>query len=214
VWAPAGAHGTILLADDAHRYGGAAHAGEHGGATLAEIMTPTLLVGPDSALLSDDDPALAMQAAYVPSWWYFDVTEARAIPSSPAPASPPKKKKNDSQLELAAVATVVAPTPGSASAKRSAALAQSAVFAARATDPKLRALALEVVDYLLAHDGVGSIAALAAMLGVPGWRMKSLATPLTEILNADSYQILRIDFVANEVSLDSAKLEQLFEVKL
>lgn len=212
VWAPAGAHGTVLLADDAHRYGGAAHAGEHGGATLAEVMAPTLLIGPDSALLSEDDPALAMQAAYVPAWWYFDVAEVRAVPSGPPPA-PPKKKKNDSQLELLAVSAASAAAGANAPATAGS-LAKSAVFAARATDPKLRALALQVVDYLLSHDGVGSIAALAAMLGVPGWRMKSLATPLTEILNADSYQVLRIDFVANEVKLDVATLEQLFEVKL
>lgn len=216
VWAPAGAHGTVLLADDAHRYGGAAHAGEHGGATLAEVIAPTLLIGPDSALLSDDDPALATQAAYVPAWWYFDIaSEARAasVTPPPAPASPPKKKKNDSQLELLAVTAANAPS-GATFPSAPGSLAKSAVFAARATDPKLRALALQVVDYLVSHDGVGSIAALAAMLGVPGWRMKSLASPLTEILNADSYQVLRIDFVANEVKLDVATLEQLFEVKL
>ncbi len=214
VWAPAGAHGMVLLADDAHRYGGAAHAGEHGGATLAEVIAPTLLIGPDSALLSEDDPALAMQAAYVPAWWYFDVAEV-SVRRSGRPPPAPKKKKNDAQLELlAASAMAVSGNVAGAAPARADGLAKSAVFLARATDPKLRALALEVVDYLLSHDGVGSIAALAAMLGVPGWRMKSLTTPLTEILNADSYQVLRVDFVANEVKLDVATLEQLFEVKL
>jgi len=50
--------GAVLLTTDAKRYGGAAHAGEHGGATLAEVVTPCILLGWDEPGMETRHPDL------------------------------------------------------------------------------------------------------------------------------------------------------------
>src|SRR5690606_29427230 len=60
-WAPKGeaVQGIVLLADDRHCYGTQHHYGEHGGATLAEVVAPLVVLGNDAlASTTTHDPAL------------------------------------------------------------------------------------------------------------------------------------------------------------
>ena len=69
VYTPPGAYGIVLLADDASAYTGSTHAGEHGGASLAEVVAPCLLIGcADNLDPTRDDPGLEVRAARVPRW--------------------------------------------------------------------------------------------------------------------------------------------------
>ncbi|MCA9537157.1 MAG: BREX-2 system phosphatase PglZ, partial [Myxococcales bacterium] len=163
VCTPKGAYGVVLLGDDQHRYGGAAHAGEHGGATLAEVMTPCFLIG--SAVDAEEgDVARAVTRAPVPSWWIFDVRDTADAPDEALPVAPPPKRKKavpEAQLTLAGVvpeqpapAPVVA-APAAVAVGRAAALALSPEFQARAGKAE-QDLALRAVDFLLGRNGAAT----------------------------------------------------------
>ncbi|MFW6086120.1 MAG: BREX-2 system phosphatase PglZ, partial [Myxococcota bacterium] len=104
VWAPAGFDGVALPSDEVCIYGGTTGAGEHGGATLAEVVAPCLLVGcedmPDDP--ARDDPGLAVRPAHSPAWWHFDVAERPSVlpPKPEPPPKRPKKPVSDKQLAL------------------------------------------------------------------------------------------------------------------
>ncbi len=85
VWAPQGKHGVVLLADDGRKYGGGASAGEHGGASLAEVVAPCLLIGCEDNREIADDPALSVRPLVVPSWWLFEFGGEPAVAVAPEP---------------------------------------------------------------------------------------------------------------------------------
>jgi hypothetical protein len=88
VYASRGSEGAVLLATEDLRYGGAAHAGEHGGATLAEVVAPCVLIGWDeSGSDALADRAMLPRPAYVPEWWHFVVRPVVEVARTPTPPS-------------------------------------------------------------------------------------------------------------------------------
>lgn len=214
VYTPPGAHGVVLLADDASCYAGSTHAGEHGGATLAEVVAPCLLIGcADAAGPAFDDPGQQVQATLIPRWWHFDVDEA-AVDEGPAPA-PAKKQPKVSEAQL-----VLLPAPAVEVAKPAPVVAPPSVFAgsavlkARAPVAVARQEVIDAVDLLLSRQGVMSGDAFAAAVRVLPFRVGGLISKLQEVLNLDGYEVIRFDPTARQVHLDRAKLAQLFEVDL
>jgi hypothetical protein len=234
VWAPKGKHGVVLLADDTSRYGGGAHAGEHGGASLAEVVVPCLLIAPDDGRDLLDAHQKVMPLA-VPSWWHLEVDpilEVRAqgedvlVP----PRRPAKKSKSapEEQLALGALATAplvpnsvpaaeVAAQPRRISSTALAAvspLAQSDLFISRSTNAHERKRALAAVQYLRERGDAAHLDAFCAALGEPAWRASGLIRALQTILNVDGYESLTHDLKAKQVRLQRAVLEAQFGVKL
>lgn len=221
VWAPRGAHGVVLIADDAHRYGGGPGSGEHGGASLAEVVAPCVLIGCADVQAADDDDGQAVRPAVAPSWWFFDVGEAG--PAEPAvvedrPKKPRKGGKRPPEAqEFLPTFTPPAPPPPAVApppAGVDSPLASSELFTARAPDPKARQQALRAVDFLRARKGVASAAAFASELGEFVARVGGVVARLQEILNVDGYQVLRFDRQGQQVILDLEKLAQQFDVSL
>ncbi|MBK8409898.1 MAG: BREX-2 system phosphatase PglZ [Sandaracinaceae bacterium] len=221
VWTPKGAHGVVLLGDDQHRYGGAPHAGEHGGATLAEVMTPCFLIG-CAVDAEEGDAARAVMRAPVPRWWMFDVREVQVDPVEVEAAPVPKRKKPVPEAQLTLMGVVpekppepVVPVGGHAGQppSRAAALAESAEFQARA--PKAdRELTLRAVDFLLVRNGAATTEAFAQAVGSLSYRVGGVIAGLREVLNVDGYAVLRHDATGGQVYLDRDKLNELFEVSL
>lgn len=215
VYAPKGAHGVILLSDDQSRYGGAAHAGEHGGATLAEVVAPCLLIAPDYELASEEDPGLRVRPAYVPPWWHFDVAGYIEVPV-PEPA---KKQKAPEKPQMELDVTPPAkprrrrPTPSSLPARPSA-LEDNDVLAARATSVARRRQVITAVELLRDRDFVMSASAFAAGLGEPTWRVGQVVSVLQEALNVEGYQVLEYDRTGQQIRLHREMLETQFGVKL
>ena len=215
VWAPRGAHGVVLLNDDTSRYGGAAHAGEHGGATLAEVVAPCLLVGCEElGGVVQADRGLDVRPAHAPSWWHLVVQLAARVeadaPPLPAPAKP-KRTISTKQLQL--LPTVAAPAPPPAPPRESA-FARSSVLVALGKPDAERVQIVAAVEFLLARHGVASDDAFAAALRVPPWRVGGFVAKLQEALNVDGYQVLRYDAQFKTIHLDAQKLAQQFEVTL
>lgn len=218
VCSPKGAHGVVLLADDASRYGGGAHAGEHGGATLAEVVAPCLLIGCEElGAPAHDDRALDVGAAHVPPWWYLEVHPPVAAPPAEAPVRP-KKAVNEAQLPLLGMAPPPPPTPparpSSPPPKPRSAFASSVVLESRQKSPTDRQQTIAAVELLLERQGVASEASLAGAMNVAAWRIGGVVSKLGEVLNVDGYQVIRHDAAAKMIHLDREKLAQLFEVKL
>lgn len=213
VYTPPGAHGVVLLADDASCYVGSTHAGEHGGATLAEVVAPCVLIGCEDAVEPVvDDAAQRPMPAHVPRWWHFDVGE------EPVEVEPRRKeeKKAAAQLGLPvitpSVAVEVEVEVKAARVARSA-FGSSAVLNARAKKAELGQV-IEAVEVLLERGGVMSAEAFAVAMKVLPFRVGGLTSKLQEVLNLDGYEVLRYDAAARQVHLDKGKLAQLFEVVL
>jgi len=206
-WAPAGVHGVVLLADDEHGYGSAHHSGEHGGATLAEVVCPTLLLGNEEleAMAGESEhSALALCEDRLPGWWLLDVTPA--APPEPADRpSPPARRVDDRQLRLELE---------SSERSRIKPLADSEIFKRQAETRELRGRLLAAVEYLLERHGVAASDAFANAMGEPPYRAAGLVSQLSQVLNYDQYQVLRHDGKNRQVRLNKDLLEMVFEVKL
>jgi hypothetical protein len=210
-WAPPGAHGVILLADDEHRYGGASHTGEHGGATLAEVVAPTFLIGPDVA---DEDPALRVSPLPIPSWWYPSLESARPAakePPAPGPKRRPTPKPMRAQLDLLP-SPAPSPTPALAAPHALRLLLESSeTYASLGVPPAVHAKMLLAVDFLAQRDGEQApLAAFATALGTVPPRARGLVDVLSERLNLDGFALLSYDAESDLVKLDAAKLQLLY----
>lgn len=202
VYTPKGAHGVVMLTDDASAYAGNTLAGEHGGATLAEVVAPCLLIGCEDGM--------EVRAAYVPRWWHFDVRDETAVevPSSPPVKTKPKRPKvPESQLGFAAIPVPVAEAAPSA-------FESSEVLVARVSGAADRTQVVRAVEALLARDCVMSADAFAAEMKILAFRVGGFISKLQEALNLDGYEVIRYDPSVRQVYLDREKLAQLFEVKL
>jgi hypothetical protein len=214
-WAPPGAHGVVLLADDAHRYGGGAHTGEHGGATLAEVVAPTILVGADTlggrVGAADEDAALRVSAFPEPSWWYPMLSSSPAVHEvAPKRRHTPKASRAASQLDLlqpspAANLPSPAPHPLRALVERSRVFVEAGLPEAR----KVQVLA--AVDFLARRDGEQApLGAFAVAMGTVVTRARGLVEVLAERLNLDGFMLLSYDAASDLVKLDAAKLQQIY----
>jgi len=215
VYAPKGAHGVVLLADDQSRYGGAAHAGEHGGATLAEVVAPCLLIAADDELAGEEDPALRVKPPYVPPWWHFDVAGYLEQPAVEPVTT--KKPPEGPQMELdvtpAAKPRRRRPSVSTFPARASV-LDDNELLAARTGNATRRRQAIMAVELLKDRDFVMSASAFAAGLGEPSWRVPQLVSVLQEALNVEGYQVLEYDRKGQQIHLRREMLETQFGVKL
>jgi hypothetical protein len=224
VYVPKGAHGIVMLTDDATTYAGNTHSGEHGGATLAEVVAPCLFIGAHENARGPfaQDPAQDIRAAHVPAWWNFDLREPadvmaaeEAATSIEPPVVLPPPDASGPQLLLPvdpvpappAVRVAVSEVPPSR-------FASSEVLAAQVPVPAERGRVVTAVELLLARHGVVSADAFAAALRLLPFRVEGYITTIQEKLNLDGYQVLRFDREARQIHLDREKLCQLFEVEL
>ncbi|MEY4508574.1 MAG: bacteriophage (phiC31) resistance pglZ [Pseudomonadota bacterium] len=222
VWTPKGATALALIADDAHRYGGGAHAGEHGGATLAEVIAPCLLVRWEDPLGAQHDPALTARPLVTPPWWY------REIQASVQPTAAPKQRKptptpvNTAQLGLPEISLPAAPVappvkrPSVSELKpvlSPAMLALSEVAVIKDLPRDRRDRLLRALDFLLQRQGLAKLDAFAGHLGLPPFRAGGfIANEMSPVLNVDGYQVLSYD--DTHVRLDREKMAQQLEVTL
>jgi hypothetical protein len=214
-WAPKGSWGVALMADETSRWGGSGHAGEHGGATLAEVVAPCVLVGAEDLRGVSRDEGLTVRSPYVPAWWHLGLeTSAVEVPDVRPPVRT-KQKVPAAQLPLLHESKPIrtpTPLPSRLLPGSTSAFSRSKVLDAVATDPMLRKQVVQAVDYLMPRKGTATSAAFAAEMGVLQRRVGGLVSTLQEALNVDGYEVLRFDTVAGHVILDTFKLQQLFEV--
>jgi hypothetical protein len=230
---PKGAAGVVLLANDASCYCSSTHAGEHGGATLAEVVAPCVLLAFDDPVQSSTgDKALVPTGAVVPEWWHYEVQvdRQRRTAGEPPRQSPTQRKKAktlEGQLQLPSLPAeplVAAPTDMPTVTTTPAGsipppdmtspFAQCDMLQVRAPRAADRKLVVQAVHYLLARGGFAAGNAFATALGFLPFRVPGLVSSLQEVLNIDGYAVLSFDSAGKQVRLDREKLEQQFEVRL
>tara|TARA_R110002096_G_scaffold44524_1_gene119658 strand:- start:12588 stop:15365 length:2778 start_codon:yes stop_codon:yes gene_type:complete len=220
VWAPRGADGVVLLADDGHRYGGGTSSGEHGGAALAEAVAPCVLIGCEDTPGVDEDSALSVRPAPVPSWWHFDVGRvlgAKASEAAPSGRKGKGKKPVKSQLSLPQMGAPKVEEAEVAVAGDEAGLsafAQCEMLKLKTKKKSERDEVAKVVDFLLARNGIAEAAAFANAMAMSERRVRGLVSKLQEVLNVDGYQVIRYEAQSRQVRLDREVLAQQFEVEL
>jgi hypothetical protein len=205
--------GVVLLTTDTLRYGSAPHAGEHGGASLAEVVAPCLLLGWDDPISETGPTDARLAPVFVPDWWHY-ATPSAALPpaelAAPPPASRRKKPVSDQQLGLPGVT----PPPATASPAPQDPFLECEMLKARASTPAERQRVTRAVRFLLGRGDVAPLDAFAQHLGVPIFRAEGIVALLTETLNVDGYEVLRFDRERRQLFLDKQKLQVQFEVRL
>ena len=226
---PRGSEAIVLLEHDGVRYGGAPSAGEHGGAALAEVVAPCMLLGYEDEVRSQQDPALAVRGLSVPDWWTRALphgTPVRLQRSEPVPSKSRGRAKAvpEAQMGLPGVAPEPPPSkpqdsapppPSNKPKDLLPAMWNNPILEARTkNDAALRAKTVAAVHFLLERMGAAPLSAFAAHLSEPEFRAGGLISKLQEVVNLDGYSILRFDSANRQVFLDKEKLEQQFQVKL
>ncbi|MFF8614571.1 BREX-2 system phosphatase PglZ [Streptomyces sp. NPDC015350] len=200
-------------------------AGYHGGASLAEMTVPVLVLAPSAAFAPAGWSEVSAESVQ-PQWW----KPREGIPGTPAtvePArkpAPAKKKQRPQEGELFADDAVETPAVKSAPAvSEQVSLGQQVVatkiyenqgkYVRKAPDRKVVAA---VIDSLDAAGGTLSLAAVQAAVTTSGGRTNTrpegLVTMLTRLLNIEGYEVIGLIDSRTRVRLDRDILREQFEL--
>lgn len=209
---------AVLAATEELRYGARAH-GYHGGATLAEVAIPLVVLLP---------PGMDVPAAWYPhtlgppAWWHgvnwhgADAVRPPAPSPSPAPARRPVGKTKPPVPQPEALFDVAAPAPEPAVVtSRGAQLVASDSFrsayagipANRVPDPAVFAA---VVDALVAAGGRLPAASMLVAGGSVGRNARGVVAALGRVLNRDSFPVITLVDGGRAVALDVDLLNEQF----
>ncbi|WP_219414042.1 BREX-2 system phosphatase PglZ [Pseudonocardia nigra] len=200
---------AILAATEELRYGRESH-GYHGGATLAEVAIPLVVLLPPG---TETPAGWTWRAPGGPAWW---TGGAAVAPLPPPPLSPSQKRRRKPVAPQAeALFDAPAPQPAPQSAGRGALLVASEAFrAAHAELPANRVPAPEVfaavVDALDAAGGRLPVAVVLTAAGSAGRNVRGVVAALGRVLNRDSFPVLTLVDGDRAVALDRALLDEQF----
>jgi hypothetical protein len=203
--------GTIVLPwDERIRYT-PRKAGYHGGASLAEVVTPVLAFVPAGAPVPKGWARYSTPALHAPSWWN---PPAGADASRPAPASqaaPASRKPTKEPAPDTGTLFTDADIPVPASLGRQ--VVASPLYAAQwafvrkaPADGDVAA----VLDALTAAGGKLPVASLAAAAGQPPFRMAGYLAQLGRLLNVDGYGVIGVTDEGRTADLNTALLREQF----
>ena len=176
-------------------------AGYHGGAALAEMAVPVLVLSPSADQLPMGWSVLAPESVE-PSWW-----NGRRAAS--VPVAPPRPARKPSRRPPAGEALFDMPEPVLATPSLGEKVVASEVYKAqlvfvrRAPTKPAVAAAIDA----LAVDGRLSAAATAAALGRAGRDPYGLVETLKRLLNVERYEVLAISGSTVELNVELLKLQ-------
>lgn len=210
VLAPGGR--AILAVSDGLRFA-SKKAGYHGGASLAELSIPIVVLKPRGT----DDPAGWVEAPpQEPTWWNEPSRDEAVPPRSATPAAKPRiKPAMPVVIREPTLFDQVADEPEVAvGATLGARLVGSPAYAARRSSagrhPLEDDVIITVVDTLVAGTGRAHRDTLAVRLGVAAYAFGGLLTTFRRVLNVDGYPVLDVDADGVTVVLDLALLREQF----
>ena len=209
-WVPAGWDRVAVLWDPSV-VNRAAHYGEHGGLSLAEAVSPAILIAPEWLERAiPEDPELASRPLPLPDWWNLRLRR-------PAPKPVPVPPKPAAQASLFGQASAAAPVPATATLPTLAiveALRRSAVFQAQVEQHPASEVA-RVLDWLASLASAGGTLPAADFALAAGVRTHQVGGVVARmgILNADGFAMVEHDHVGRRVVLQRSRLEQHYGIK-
>ena len=216
VLVPGGA--AVLAVSDGVRYS-AKKPGYHGGASLAELTIPILVLKPRGTA----DPKGWVEAPPQEPTWWNEATRAALNPAPPEPSARVTKQKAPKKVDASAVTLFdTEPTDAAASATPAAAvglahaLIASESYVARrglaGRHPVDEATVVTVIGALEAGAGRAHRDTLAAAAGIAATTFAGLLAALRRVLNVDGYSVIELDVDGTTVLLDLALLREQFEL--
>jgi hypothetical protein len=219
VWTPHKGQRLALRTRETDAMGSTRGDGLHGGATLAEVVAPTVLVASDGLAGDGDDRTLEVQSMPLPPWWdlAWKAPPARAATPEPTTVVQPTLP-NVATAPVAPAAPV--PTPAKIGGdylprtRLGRAVFDAPSFKALPPDRRrtLETLAVPIVDALVQHGGPMSSDMLARAIERFTWQARGLWPTASEILNIDGYPVLDFDERTGVVRLDVATLRLLLDL--
>ena len=194
---------AVLAASENVRYGKQAH-GYHGGATLAEVAIPLMVLLPPGMELLDGWYPHTMGE---PAWWNGD----RMAPPPPVSAPPRRRKAPPPPSET----LFDAPASRSQAVSRGQALVISSTFTAlHAQLPPNRVPPAEVfgavVDALAQAGGRLPVSGVVQLAGSAGRNPRGFVTALGRVLNVDGFPVIGLTDDGRSVVLDQQLLDEQF----
>jgi hypothetical protein len=205
-------------------------AGYHGGASLAEITVPIIVLLPSREQLPPGWQVLSPEAV-TPIWWTTRqaVTETSVPVEAPRAAKPVKQSGrassrpvgppqdalfgvDDAGSTAADAASVSVPAIRSTVGHAVVASKQYALTRSLVRKPPAPAEVAAVIDALISADGTMSLSAVAAAASRAGRNPEGLLSTLQRLLNVEGYPVLsQVDGGLN-VRLDLPLLREQFEL--
>jgi hypothetical protein len=215
------AHGgtAVLAVADSLRYA-SKKAGYHGGASLAELTIPILVLKPRGST----NPSGWVEAPpQEPTWWNEPTRASVAPPAEPARSPKQKAPKAVAPTALtlfdaepagpSAGPTARPSQPGASMADQ---LIGSARYIARrgmaGRHPVEDSVTGAVIAALVAGNGRAHRDTVAVAVGVPSGTIAGLLAALRRILNVDGYPVIELDADQVTVTLDERLLREQFEI--
>ncbi|WP_329045576.1 BREX-2 system phosphatase PglZ [Amycolatopsis sp. NBC_01488] len=181
--------------------------GYHGGASLAEMVVPVLVLAPSEELVPAGWHVLSPETV-TPDWWDQRRTML-AEPSAPARKPSRRKPEPESAVPLFTVETPVESVGAQVVATE--VYAAQRAFVPKAPDKQTVAT---VIDALLDADGSLSLSAVAERAGRAARRPEFFAATLQRLLNVDGYSVLSLRDGDRSVKLDREMLQAQFGVRV
>lgn len=219
VYCPKNVSELVVLTQDDLTYSSSPCAGQHGGATLAEVVAPCLLLGPDAELAHGwTGESLPLRPRFVPDWWSLSLPASNAATRTAPPPKRSPKLAPPEQTELPGMPLPEVKSPGPEPAYLSPLhqrLLTNKLLRSQAGDkPALLREVVATVTFLLERGGTVPIEALAQPLSLPSFRVRGKLPQLQFVLNLDGYGILQVDDNTKQVSFNREMFAQQFEVTL
>ena len=206
----AGGGSVVLPWDERIRYT-ARKAGYHGGASLAEVVTPVLIFVPSGAPIPKGWARYSTPALHAPSWWNpaagadagdsaaasRTVTTSRKVAKQPAPDTATLFTDADIPVP-ASLGTRVVASPLYA--------AQRAFVRKAPKDGEVAA----VLDAVAQAGGKLPVPSLATVAGQPPFRMAGYLAQLGRLLNVDGYAVIGMTDEGRTAELNTSLLREQF----
>jgi hypothetical protein len=211
-WKPRGAAGIVGLWDTSLS-NRAPHYGEHGGLSLAEVVAPAFLIGPEWLdRVTSEDFELSCRVLPEPDWWLLKIARPAAQAVAAERPKPPTQAALPGIEFVPAKATSTsprAPTEPALVAK----LRQSKVFTqqvAGVSKPDVERV-LTWLTVLVEMGGSLTAADFARLCGVRPHQVGGVVARMG-VLNADGFAIVEHDVAGRRVVLHKARLVSQFGV--
>lgn len=209
---------AVLAVSDGIRYAGK-KPGYHGGASLAELSIPIVVLRPRGA----PDPHGWVEAPPQEPTWWNEATRIAVPSTTPAPSARVTNQKAPKKVDASAVTLfdaepadlVASVTPGAAVGLAQSLVASETYIARRGLagrHPVDEATVVTVIGALEAGGGRAHRDTLAAAAGIAATTFGGLLAALRRVLNVDGYAVIEFDADGATVLLDLALLREQFHL--
>jgi hypothetical protein len=215
VWRSSPAKRLALLYRETDSHGASSHEGEHGGASLAEVVTPALMIADETLARrleaeGTSDAELEVLPFSRPAWWSFQ---------APAQKVPARITRRRTPHDMPAPQLPLADWPapevvrGEAGTTRWGKVLTASKLWERIGKERRQQLRTQViprVESLAEAGGRLPVEVFAQRAGLLPHRVAGAVAVLGEWLNLDGYAVVSLDREAGQVVLDLALFDQLF----